>query len=409
MKNIRYILLGFITTVFFCSCEKGDTQFREFFNGQEITYPGAVDNVTSTPGNLRVELKWKGSSDPSIEKYLIYWNNKADSQVVNLTTKSDSIKTIINNLNEYVYTFTIYAVDGKGNRSIPKEVNNVKIYGPIFQRSLASLTRKWSTNKPYYLNNDAKVALNFLPADTLNVTQFTYVKYTNKQDVQVLKKFRASENVTLEDYKVETPVQYRTAFIPGKAAIDTFYVGDYIDFPSVETSRIMYGEADKSEFRAMPAASQISAAYDTFFEKLWDGSNGPQGYPNIFHSNDVDMPHYFTFDLGMVYTNLSRIEETGRDCCHNPSQFEIWGIEDITNAQTTLPGNNPGWKDDMLAKGWTLLADVARNDDGSAPYRFDLINNPPRIRYIRVRIKRTANDNTRNSNISEITLWNKLK
>ncbi|PWG80550.1 DUF4998 domain-containing protein [Pararcticibacter amylolyticus] len=408
MKNIRYIFSSLLVIVFLYSCEKSDTAFRDFFNGYEITYPGAVENVISTPGNLRVELKWKGSPDPSITKYVIYWNNRADSQVVNLSAKTDSIKATIGNLSEYAYSFTIYAVDGKGNHSIPKEINNIKVYGPLFQRSL--LNRKYDVNRSYYLDNDAELALNFLPADTMNVTQvWTVIKYTNKQGVLVEKKFPGQQKVALSDYKPETAIKYRSAYIPGKASIDTFYVEEYADFPSIDMNKVLYGEADKSFFKAMPLVSQVTADWGTQFEKLWDGSVGPQSFPNLFHTNDVPMPHYFTFDLGVVYQNLARMEETGRDCCHNPVQFEIWGIADISNAQTTLAGNHPGWKDEMLSKGWTLLADVSRNDDGSAPYRFDLVANPPAVRYIRMRVKRTANGNTNACNISELTLWNKLK
>ena len=60
---------------------------------------------------------------------------------------------------------------------------------------------------------------------------------------------------------------------------------------------------------------------DTDYDKLWDGSVGPQGYPNIFHSNGANqLPQTLTFDMGKVYNSLEQIEETGRNCCHNPSE-----------------------------------------------------------------------------------------
>jgi len=110
--------------------------------------------------------------------------------------------------------------------------------------------------------------------------------------------------------------------------------------------------------------------------------------------------------MGKIYNNLSILEETGRNCCHNPDQFEVWGIADISNAATTLPANDAGWKDEAIRKGWTLLLDAVRTDDGSAAKKFELIKNPPPVRYIRIRVKHNANGDTNQSNMSELSFWN---
>ena len=44
----------------------------------------------------------------------------------------------------------------------------------------------------------------------------------------------------------------------------------------------------------------------------------------------------------------------------------------------------------MLSKGWTLLKEVVRTDDGSAPYDANLIANPPPVRFMMVRVLQTA-------------------
>ena len=144
----------------------------------------------------------------------------------------------------------------------------------------------------------------------------------------------------------------------------------------------------------------------TSISKLWDGSVGPQGYPNIFHSDGAYIAHVLTFDMGKSYDNLAQIEETGRDCCNNPDRFEVWGRNDLNGATTNLRADDSGWKAEAIAKGWVLLKDVTRGDDGKNAQKFDLIANPPPVRYIRIRVLHTVTGSGY-SNMSELTFWNK--
>ncbi|MCD8739995.1 hypothetical protein LT679_05230 [Mucilaginibacter roseus] len=382
-------------------CGKKDTEFRDFFDGKEITYTGAVGDVTSQPGNLRVGLKWKASTDPSITRYIVYWNNRADSQIVNITEKKDTISTVISGLREYVYSFTIFSFDAKGNKSIAKEVNNVKVYGPIYNGTL--LNRAYDVENAFNINRDGSVKLNFITPDTINIT--TKIKYTtNAGETKTAQLSPDSSSITIPNVKIGSVVTYRSYFIPERTSIDTFAVAAYSDYPTIE---YRYVKCDKSQFKKMNNANDVYAEFGTAIEKLWDNSNGPQSYPNIFHSNERALPQQLTIDLGKVYDNIGQMEETGRDCCHNPDQFEVWGIEDINGHDTSLPANNPGWKDEAISKGWVLLKDVVRTDDGRNAYKFDLDNHGKLIRYIRLRIKHNSNGENNYSNMSEITLWNK--
>jgi Domain of unknown function len=117
------------------------------------------------------------------------------------------------------------------------------------------------------------------------------------------------------------------------------------------------------------------------------------------------MPQTLTFDMGKVYYGLTHVEETGRDCCHNPDDFEVWGIADITNAATTLQPNDPGWAAEAVAKGWALLKEVKRTDAGQAAQKFDLNNTTTPVRYIRISVKHNADGETNYTNMSEITMF----
>lgn len=408
MKNYynytRALLACFIT---FWGCSKKPTDYRSFLRGMEITYPGKISNASVLPGNGRAMLVWNPSPDPSITKYVVYWNNNADSLVLSAVSHmtSDTIKCIVDKLSEYSYSFFIYSYDGDGNRSVVTEIGNARVYGPIYQSGLHN--RIPNPGTPFVVNADGSVTLYFVPPiDTINITtRVKYVKTTG--DTVSVYISRDSGSITLPGYKTSTAVVYQSSFIPKKGAIDTFYTGGYDTFPRI----YRYIMCNKTLFNTINLPYDMTP-YDgtpvtgTLLSRLWDGNMQPRDYPNIFHSNNGGYPGTVTFDMGMVYGNLGRIEETGRTCCHNPTDFEVWGIADTTGAISKLAGNAPGWKADVLAKKWTLLKEVIRADNGTAPFDADFISNPPPVRFIIIRVLATANSSGY-VNMSQLTFWNK--
>jgi hypothetical protein len=61
---------------------------------------------------------------------------------------------------------------------------------------------------------------------------------------------------------------------------------------------------------------------------------------------------------------------------------------------------------EMQAKGWTLLKEVKRTDDGKAAFKVNFDTGLPPVRYIRIRVKHVTNGDSNYSNMSEITFWN---
>ena len=401
MKKLIYIILSCVLVIAIYSCNKSQTEFKKFQGGKEIIYTGAVGKVITQSGNLRVGLKWKSSSDPSIVKYLIYWNNKADSQIVSITTKTDSVKTIITGLQEFVYSFTIYSYDAKGNNSIATEVNNVKVYGPVYASTL--LNRAYNASNPFVVHTDGSVTLNFKGPDTSVVNGNTIINYTTAAGVASTATLSGKDSViTLPSYLSGGKVTYQSSYYPNKNAIDAFTVAKADTYPDI--FRIL--ECSKSLFSELRLPQDVGFYQsDTRISKLWDGSDGPQGYPNIFHSDGAYIPHVLSFDMGKSYV-LTQVEETGRSCCNNPDQFEIWGINDLTGATTTLRADNSGWKAEAIAKGWILLKSVTRSDDGQAKLKVDVLPNAPQVRYIRVRVLHTVTGSGY-SNMSEMTIYGK--
>ncbi|MNX45238.1 hypothetical protein D3C86_757460 [compost metagenome] len=312
----------------------------------------------------------------------------------------DTIKVTIPNLSEYTYTFTVYSYDAQGRKSIPIEAPNVRVYGPLYRGGL--LNRPFNATSPYVLNPNGSLQLNFNTPDTINVN--TIIKYTNASNVVTEKILLPQDmSITINDYKAGTDVQYKSSYIPSKGSLDIFSVNEFSTFPKI----FSFVQCDKSLFREVRLPNDVNTYESgTSISKLWDGSVGPQGYPNIFHSDGSYIAHVLTFDMGSTYTNLAQIEEVGRDCCNNPDRFEVWGINDLTGATTNLRADDSGWKAESIAKGWTLLKDITRGDDGKNAMKFDLIANPPPVRYIRIRVLHTVTGSGY-SNMSELTFWNK--
>ena len=409
MKLVFKISVVLLLVAAFISCVKRDTEFKDFLKGKELIYPGIVNNPHTKPGNLRVELLFNPSPDPSIVKYVIYWSNKADSLTYTSDdhNPSDTLKVIVPNLNEYSYSFVVYSYDGQGNRSIPLNINNVKVFGPSYRSGLVN--RAYKVANPYTVSADGNLTLNFYKIDTASESfsfahnTSTTIRYTNRNGQAVEKFLFRDSSVIITDFKGGSTLDYRSTYVPVVGAIDTFNVSTYTMFPQI----FGYAACNKSIFAKVKLPSDMNPYEgDTDEDRLWDGSVGPQGFPQIFHSDGAhQLPQTLTFDMGKVYNSLTQIEETGRNCCHNPDDFEVWGIADITNAATTLQPNDPGWTAEAIAKGWKLLKEVKRTDDGQAPLKVNLDDTTTPVRYVRIRIKHNSDGEGSYTNLSEITMF----
>src|SRR5260221_4997606 len=388
-------------------CTRKPNDYRSFLNGQEITYPGKIVNPNVATGNLRLLLTWTPSPDPSITKYVVYWNNYADSTIVTAVSHSttDTVKCLIGNLAEYAYTFFIYSYDNNGNRSVLTELDNAKVDGPIYQSGLHN--RPLDPARPAIVNPDSTATLYFLaPYDTISITtRIRYVRIAGDTVTSYLPP--ASDSIVLPSFKKGTRVLFQSSFIPKRGAIDTFYT--VLPDTAAPFKPIVYVMCDKSKFKPVYLPRDLVAGFGTSLPSLWDGNMQPKSYPNIFHSDgsgNPQLPGTITMDMGQVYNALGKVEEIGRDCCHNPKEFEVWGIADTTGSFSSLLPSDNGWKADMTTKGWTLLGDNIRIDNGTPPYDAMLNSNPPPVRYLVVRFVSDV-DNSGHINLSQMTFWDK--
>ena len=372
-------------------CSKDATSYQDYLGGKEKIYPGCPNAMEAAPGNYRVKLSWTPSPDPTVEKYRIFWNNGADSlEIAAPQIASTKVEVMITNLVEYSYSFRVYSYDEKGNRSVPVNLNNIKVYGDSYKASLTN--RFLNTTTPYVLEGN-DLTLNFMQPDTINTETRVIYTQTNGTEKTVLLS-PENNSIKLEGYKTGTTVRYQSSYIPVRTAIDSFHPTDFSVLANIKAP------LNKALFKEVKLGNDVGTyTGETSVSQLWNGNTAPTDYPSIFHSNSMNLPHYMTIDLGQTYTGLSDFEIMGRSSgYHNPIEFEIWGIDDLAGAPLVLPYTGSG-------KNWTLLKRVIRTGDGIAPYRVELDPTNANIRYIRLKILKVASNSSNTSNFSEITFW----
>ncbi|MFC0512984.1 DUF4998 domain-containing protein [Mucilaginibacter angelicae] len=226
-----YIKLIFVPVIFLLAagCSKDATKYRSFLDKKELIYPGVISGLKAAPGNNRVLLTWSPSPDPSVNKYVVYWNDGNDSTVVKATshTSTDTVKVYISNLGEYTYTFSLVSFDDKGNRSITSTAKATKVFGPLYSAGLTN--RPYNSSTPSVFNGDA-VTLNFNTPDTVNIT--TQIKYTATSGTEKKVFLGPKDNsITFSDYKIGQPILYQSSYLPVTGAVDTFYTSKFDKFP----------------------------------------------------------------------------------------------------------------------------------------------------------------------------------
>ncbi|MRG45214.1 hypothetical protein GFS24_08815 [Chitinophaga sp. SYP-B3965] len=216
-------LLLFISCIYF-GCNKGEVEYRDLLGGEEIIYPGLTSNFKVYQGNLRVKLQWNPSPDPSITKYMIYWNNNEDSLSLPASSSKpqDTISTMITGISEYVQNFVLYTYDNAGNRSIGQSLSGVRIYGPLYVSSLVN--RQLDAGRPPVALNGYTYKIYFSPADTVLNTGTT-ISYLDSLQNPVSIQLRAKTDSTVLDLaKAGTKVAIRSYYVPVRNAVDTFRV-----------------------------------------------------------------------------------------------------------------------------------------------------------------------------------------
>lgn len=213
-----FILLISISLGILLGCKKMDDTYREFIEDGETVYIGKADSLKMYAGDQRAELQWLLISDPKVESYKIYWNNRMDSvsDKVTKTDEVDTVRVIIDGLEEKIQEFEVFLLDKYGNSSVQNSVIG-KVYGPRYRNSILNRVFR---------------SVSFEDDDTLKIgwseavpgMVYTEVTYKNSEGSMVSQRVEAeAESNTLELFPENGSFQLRSAFLPDSLAIDTFF------------------------------------------------------------------------------------------------------------------------------------------------------------------------------------------
>ena len=357
MKKIFYYLtVLFISLWTFNGCKKMDSSYKQFIVPGGITYTGKANSAMAYAGRSRVKISWLNGADPNITKSMIFWNNYADSVMVNIPPTGDTISVIISNLPEKNYSFMIKNYNAKGISSIPVEILGGS-YGARYQSQLLNRFVKSS-----FIDVTGQFSIQWGTADISTGAIATEVKYTDAAGILHIQKFNITDSESkILDYKPGTTFQYRTLYIPKELSIDTFYT-DFMD-------QYVSKKIDKSNWTATADSYTPTGLLPNGPPKKAIDDNINTFWHTLYPSN-VTYPHWLAVDMKQVI-NVSSVELTYRQNVFN-------GFDDFM-IQGSLDGVN-----------WTTYGSftiLKINDPQSFP-----ITGTPKIRYIRVYAEKGANN-----------------
>lgn len=220
MQQLKYIKL-WIACLALCatfSCGKEHFNYEHFIRNGPIVYPGRADSVVALAGKERMLLSWAVPSDLNITGYKVFWNFNADSLSVpeRKPAGGDSVSVYINNLPEGSHSFTVYAYDKEGHRSVGTEaIGNV--YGSIFSSTI--FNRPFSSLKRDTSSSALLVAWVGLDPKCIG----TEWLYTGTDGLTTSFFSPIGDSTIITSCDVAQSISYRSFFLPEPNAIDTFY------------------------------------------------------------------------------------------------------------------------------------------------------------------------------------------
>ncbi len=399
MKTLNIQFIVAILFIILTSCENLKDTYEEFIKNGETIYVAKADSITVRGGKNRVEISWLLLTDPNVNKYKIFYNNNRDSVegFVEKTKDVDTVKVLINDMEENIYHFGIIMYDKYGNSSI-KTSTIGKIYGERYQRSL--LNRAY---RDVYRINSRDIVIEWMPAgeDIVRV-ECEYMDRNNILRQHITPKSITKD--TIKNFPIDGTLKFRTAFIPETTAIDTFFTNyELIEDPFFEV------KFDKSLWKnAMLDGDAYNSEWSVEVWKLpslWD-----EGDLFFYQATSYGIPNWFTIDLGTKYRiTKMRVNQLthGEGWMFNggaPKKFEIWGSNTpSTNwSDWTLLGTFESVKPSGLPLGQLSNEDYAVNLAGEN-YNFNPTTNS--FQYIRFKTLEIFNAADNHVCLKELTFW----
>lgn len=399
IKQLFYLICcltaGLLITL---SCSDITKMHREYLDRGEQIYAGIIDSLIVRGGWEKVQIEGLSHYARSSTKCIINWDDNQVEYEMKDIDKNGVVQILFDPLPEGTYYFYVETEDEEGNRSLRKECFGSS-YGEEYKSS--QVKKRISLQKP----DPSKMVLSWNESE--KAVKVDLIFENNRGGKTELKLPGNVSQTEITDWKLGGQIKITTYTMPEENALDTIALDPVVQYFIEEVEY----ELDKSKFKSVLLPTDITGnGYGGKPEGIWDGVKGSGG-SNRYHSTDGDgVPHHLTFDLG-VYAGINKIEITGRVdfTGWNPKRLQVWGINSLDGAETTLPSNDPGWEDEAISKGWVLIVDKITHDPIENTYYVKpSIEN---VRYIRYRVLEVLGYQGESTGpnvqglIQEMTLW----
>jgi hypothetical protein len=239
-KTILYVV---IMTMIACSsvlnsCTKPDDYKKYLASGPQI-YPGIADSLLAISGRYRIQLSWQLVSDQTITKAVVFWNDRRDSLVIPIKRNggTDTVRVIIDKLEEQTYTFEVFTYDSEGHRSVGSSVSG-RVLGTNYEAALNNWSVAQSkiipSQPPYsgalitwnsfFLKGMLGVKIQYKDADGVQRSAFVPADTTGQT---------STATSMLDKFIPDSSFAYSTVYLAENGSIDSFYAEWQKDTPMV--------------------------------------------------------------------------------------------------------------------------------------------------------------------------------
>lgn len=403
LTAVIYLLMLFSAV----GCDDINSIHQKYYDRGEDIYTGVVDSIMAYPGYERVRFEWEVNSDPRIAKTVIFWNDRADSVVIDVNRTQNGILKMsyeLNNIPEGSYIFEFITRDNDKTFSLAKEAT-VIIYGEEYT---STLRNRSISSVDMQADGSIKITWDNIAS---NEIQFATVEYTVNGEIETTRVENDETETVINGPKTGEDIYVSTSFKP-EGTLD-FLVAPKTAYTIPKFSR----EINKSRFAVVELAGDNNTVLSggRSLEKIWDGATGN---PGILHTVEnaagFNFPHHFSFDLG-VLAEIHRFHFWPRTDAspfsgHSPQYFEVWATDELRASAD----DESYWKSDAWKSDWVMLKDCSitkpansdtQKTEWAAGWEYEIEDGIGRVRYIRLVVKENNWQGTNCVNIGEITFW----
>ena len=222
MRKIECIAAFILGVVSLCSCTDLVGTFEDFQGNGEISYAGKIDSLKVREGLHKIQFEGYLYYAETAKEVIIKWNDQQYVRSLEGYAKTDTLRILLEDLEEDLYVFDIYTVDKDNNRSIVTTIQ-ANVYGDKF------ISAQNPVAYTYTLNGSGGVTLVWSEIAKLEQVLLEYVNQDGEEKSVVVPAF--TMQTELLDIRLDNGVKITTWVKPNENALEYIALPtEYEDF-----------------------------------------------------------------------------------------------------------------------------------------------------------------------------------